>query len=566
MSSPIIRISWITTLLALLAFAPGAAAAVKATPYGGTTDARPGAHGTLTAGVTFDYGSSTSESVKKILIDTPAGGLGNPNAVPYADRCTKQTFESGLCDKKSQIGVVTISATAYTLGFIPIPMNDMTGTISEIQTSPEVPTLVGAYIQPPIGDPIRAYARFYPVTSGPEGDFRIRTETDPFPTSAKALGLSMPIQITKYEQKLFGVLASGTPFITNPTRCDTWIAGGYSTFWKSNAGADSDPFATGTKTWFASRPVPTTPDCTELAPLTATADTTIDAPARGEHAGLTTQIDIPGLGGSPLGAAVPKTIAVTLPKGVTIDVAQLGRVCSNENFAADTCPASARVGSVAITTPSIVDGLSGDVYLVKASPGHNLPDLGIQVHGAIEFSLRGTTRFVNVDQIETTFDSSPQVGFSTFRLGLDGGAGGLLLLRKCPTDGSNPRDGGPTRFAITTYQGQTTAFNSPTSFAAPPCVNYSVKLKKSRKCTKRGSLKVVPRIASPQSVSRLRIYVAGRYARQSTKAPFRMRAKLNKKLRAGRSHRYKIKVYFKPDATYQTGNVVTKSSSFRICR
>jgi hypothetical protein len=551
----------IITTTAFLMLVASATAAVKATPYGSTTDPRPGAHGTLTAGVNFDYGSSTSESVKQILIDTPAGGLGNPNAVPFADRCTKRTFESGTCGKQSQIGVVTISATAYTLGFIPTPMNNMTGTISEIQTTPEVPTLVGAYIQPPIGDPIRAYARFYPVTSGPDGDFRIRTETDPFPTSAKALGLSMPIQITKYEQKLFGVLASGAPFITNPTRCDTWLSGGYSTFWKSNAGADSDPFATGTKTWFASKPVPTTPDCAELAPLTATADATIDGPTRGEHAALSTTIEIPGLGGLPLGAAAPKSIAVTLPKGVTIDVAQLGRVCSNEDFAADACPADSRIGGVSITTPSIVDGLTGEAYLVKASPGHNLPDLGIQVHGAIEFSLRGTTRFVNINQVETTFDNNPQLGFSTFKLNLDGGQRGLLQVRKCPAEA-----GGPTHFEITTYQGQVTSFNSPTSYVAPACVDYAVALKKSKKCVARRNLKITPRIKERHAVSRARLYVAGRYSGQSKRPPFAIKAKLSKRLSPGRSYRYKIKVFFKPDATWPRGHVVTKSSSFRICR
>lgn len=556
----------IATVIACLAAMPGAASAATSQAYGGTTDVRSGAHGDQTSGVTFDYGRSTTESVKRVLIDTPAGGVGNPNAVPWAERCTKETFEKKQCDAKSQIGVVTISAIAYALGFIPIAMNDMKGTISEIQTDPEVPTLVGAYIEPPIGDPIRAYARFYPVTSGPDGDFRIRTETDPFPRSAKALGLDQRIQITKYEQKLFGVLRNGNTFITNPTRCDVWVGGGYAEYWESNAGADSDPLMTGTNTWHRGQPVLTTPDCSTPAPFTATADAVVEATARGEHAALTTTITVPGLGAAPLSAAVPKTIAVTLPKAVTIDVMQLGRICSNEDFAAANCPVSTGVGSVGITTPSIAAGLHGSVHLVKASPGHNLPDLGVNVRGAINFNLRGTTRFVNGNQLQTTFDDNPQTGFTTFQLRLDGGPSGLLVVRECPAGGNEPGDGGATQFDMTSYQSQARSVASPTAYVPPSCISYSVKIKSTKKCLKTRRLTLKPSIKSRGQVRYVKYWVAGKYVAKAKRSPFTARVKLSTKLRAGRTYRYRAKVYFKPSAAHPTGRTVTKSGKFKLCR
>lgn len=570
MKSPIARLALIAITATCLVLAPSAvgvasASPAKATPYGGTTDLRPGGHGDLTTGVTYDYGDNTSESVKRILIDTPVGGVGNPNAVPWADRCTKAQFEKSTCPAKSQIGVVTISAVAYAIGFIPIPMNDMTGTISEIQTDPEVPTLVGAYIQPSIGDPIRSYARFYPVTSGPDGDFRIRTETSDFPRTAKALGLDQRIQITKYEQKLFGVLKNGNTFITNPTRCDTWFAGGYDEYWDSSAGADSDPLMTGKKTWFKGKPVPTTPDCKQQAPLTVTADAKADGPVRGDHAALTTTIDIPGLGGKPLGAAVPKAITVTLPKALTIDVMQLGRICSDADFAASSCPATTQVGNARIEIPSIAAGLDGEVFLVKASPGHNLPDLGVRVHGAINFNLRGTARFVNGNQLQTTFDNNPQTGFSSFQLNLTGGPRGLLLVRECPAGGEEPGDGGPVRFDVATYQGQSTSFNSTTSFTPPSCLSYSVSVKSVKKCLRKRSLTIKPSIKSPGIVRYVKYYVAGKYVKKSKRKPFKVRVNLAKKLRTGKTYRYKAKVYFKPTPAHPNGRKVTKTAKFKLC-
>jgi hypothetical protein len=564
-NSPRTPLAAFVAIIAVMAFASSAGASVKTTPYGGTTDARPGGHGTLTTGVKYEYGN-TSETVKRILIDTPAGGIGNPNAVPLADRCTKKTFETSTCNAKSQVGVVTISATAY-LGIIPIPMNDMTGTISEIQTDSEVPTLVGAYIQPAIGDPIRAYARYYPVTSGPDGDFRIRTETDPFPTTAKALGLDLPIQITKYEQKLFGKLPSnGRPFITNPGRCDTWNSGGYAEFYRATGTPDSDPFGTGTKTYFKSANVPTQPDCRTEAPFNAGADAKVETPGRGEHAALTTDLTIGGLDADPQGSAISRTVTVTTPRAVTVDVAQLGRICSNEDFDAFRCPASTQVGTTSIATPMISAGLQGEVFLVKASAGHNLPDLGIHVHGAIEFNVRGTTRFVNGSQLETTFDGLPQAGFSSFRLNLAGGPNGLLLVRRCPTDGSDPADGGPTHFRLTSFQGQVREFDSATSFAPGSCLNYSLKVKGLGRCVKKRSLVFTPSIKPRDEVSGVKVYIGRRLVKTYAGSPAKIRVKLSNRLRAGQSVRVKLKVQFKPGAKYPSGQVITKTVRIRLCR
>ncbi|MGK2877237.1 MAG: hypothetical protein ACSLFF_01460 [Solirubrobacterales bacterium] len=557
-------------VIASLVVVPTAGAAYTATPYGGTTSAVVGGHGDLTTGALFDYGSNTTDTVKKILIDLPAGGVGDPNAVPYADRCTRDTFDHGTCDPKSEIGVATISAKAY-LGPIPITLTDQAGPISVIQTDPEVPTIVGAYIQPKllglkIADPIRTYAQFYPVTSGPEGDFRIRTETDVLPVEAKSLFGVLPIQLTKYEQKLYGVLGNGNVFITNPTRCDTWNSWGYAEFYSNNATANSDPFLTGTNQYTKTDVVPTTPDCSTPAPFTITADASVGGTTRGKPASYTTKLDIPGLQAVPQSPAVPKTVVVTLPDALNIDVKQLGRICSPAAFAARNCPASTLVGSASITTPMIKAGLQGNVHLVQASPGHNLPDLGVNVSGAINFNLLGTNRFVNTSQIQTTFDNIPQVGFSTFNLTIAGGTNGLLLVDQCPVGGSEPNDGGSTAFAMTSYQGQTRTFASPTTYTAATCSSFSVSLKSIKKCVKKRTLSFTPGIKSRGNVRYAKLYINGKQVKKVTKSPFKFKVKVSSKLKTGKSYGYKIKVYFKPDATYPQGRVITKTGHFKLCK
>lgn len=547
---------------------PAASAEITATPYGSTTDTTVGGHGDLTTGALFDYGTDTVSSVKKILIDTPAGGVGEPNAVPYADRCTKETFETSTCGAASQLGVVTISAKAWVVpGLISIPLDNMTGTISQIQTDPEVPTVVGAYIEPPLGaDPIRAYAKFYPVTSGPDDDFRIRSETSDFPTTSHTPAGDLPIQITKYEQKLYGKLSNGNVFITNPTRCDTWNSWGLAQFYGTNWTPNYDPFGTGTNDYVRTDAVPTEPNCSTLAPFTTTADASIQGNTRGAPATFSTQLKIPGLEAEPQSASVPKKVVAVLPDAVNVDVQQLGRICTNEQFNARSCPASTQVGSASISTPTIVAGLQGKAYLVKATPPNNLPDLGIIVDGAIQFSLRGTNRFVNTSQIQTTFDDIPQVGFSAFDLTIFGGPNGLLLVDRCPSNGVNPNDGGSTRFTVTDYQGQTRTIDSATKYAPPSCLSFSVTVKNVSKCVKKRSLSVSPAIKSRGEVRYVRYYVNGKYVKKVTKSPFKTTLKLSKKLRAGKTYRYKIKVYFKPSAAHPKGRVITKSAKFKICK
>lgn len=542
-------IAGIVAVLVLAVSAPSARADVELTPYGGTTDIRPGAHGDLTVGATFTY-SDANEDLRRVVVDTPAGGVGNPNAVPYENRCTRSTFETGVCPPASQIGEVQLDVTAM-VGVTPVPLS-LTGTISIIQTDSEVPTTVGAYIVPPIGVAVRSYATFYPVTSGPDGDMRIRSVTSDMPrtTDAGIFGV-LPIRIDRYEQKLFGYLSNGAPFITNPTRCDTWMSYGYAQAYDSNANADADPLMAGSNAFRKSAEVPTTPDCSTQAPFQILASASITDGGRGNSPTLSTTLEIPGLDFGDQSPDTPRTVVATLPKSINVDVLQLGRLCSATDVAADSCPASTRVGTASVETPLIKAGLQGDAFLTDPVPGNPLPTIVIFVRGAINFVVRSSNRYVNGSQMQSTFDNLPQPGFTKFTLNITGGKDGLLKNLSCPADGSTPIDG-PMTMAITGWSGQ--ASSTDVKFHFGGC--YGILTFRRTRCAKR-YLNVRPTYRSASEIAKVRLYINGRKVATKTRMPFKFKIPM-RNFKKGRKH-LMLRLF------YKDGTVVRRRTVFRRC-
>ncbi len=143
----------------------------------------------------------------------------------------------------------------------------------------------------------------------------------------------------------------------------------------------------------------------------------------------------------------PKTIAVTLPDGVSLspsansDNALAG--CSDaqfskSTFAAPTCPAGSNVGTVVIQTPSI-GRLAGNVYLGTAVGGHTarvLLDAVSDDYGTkARVKLEG---FLDVNETTgattATFNGVPPVNFTSFSMALRGGTNPVVSMpRVCGT-------------------------------------------------------------------------------------------------------------------------------------
>jgi hypothetical protein len=123
--------------------------------------------------------------------------------------------------------------------------------------------------------------------------------------------------------------------------------------------------------------------------------------------------------------------AVTLPKALILDQANLAKVCTRVQFAARACPKKSIYGFARAFTPLLDKPLEGPVYL--RSSDNELPDLVSDLHGQVPIVLDSRTDSVH-GRIRNTFDTTPDVPVSKFVLTLRGGRKGLLVNSKnlCP--------------------------------------------------------------------------------------------------------------------------------------
>jgi hypothetical protein len=123
--------------------------------------------------------------------------------------------------------------------------------------------------------------------------------------------------------------------------------------------------------------------------------------------------------------------AVTLPKALILDQANLAKVCTRVQFAARACPRKSIYGFARAFTPLLDRPLEGPVYL--RSSDNELPDLVSDLHGQVPIVLDSRTDSVH-GRIRNTFDTTPDVPVSKFVLTLRGGRKGLLVNSKnlCP--------------------------------------------------------------------------------------------------------------------------------------
>lgn len=575
----------------------------------------PGAHSDITVKHTYTYNgvpsgvaANTGDDLKQWILDTPAGFVGNPNAIPYDERCTvaqAATYVKSTpmppaangCPASSIVGSAKLTLGVDASGATGGVLN---GTIYEVQSAPPLqevpttlmtifPTIIPAFpLTPLVG--AKSSTQIAPVTSGPQGNFQLRSVSDgPIdrPDLSAALNQAPGTtvgHIKNIEQTLLGVLPNGNAFQTNPTRCDAWDTTLYSaTYGTPAAGggtasqtttlsgtADGGGDSSGSYAPFAAPS--TIPDCGTLAPFVATTTSSLSEFKRDSNPALTITTSNPGAPG----ADVPKTITGTLPASVTTDLQspalQAGVLCEVAQADAGACPAGSKIGSVAIETPMLLAGLSGDVYAVRGST--TVPDLRVYVTGALTFQMTGTSTFVGPrkNQISTTFTNLPQTPFTKFTLTINGSTKGqpdsLLTISKCPSNGKSPEDS-PFVYDESSWGGQ----SAQNTYTAPLANCFTVsKLPKQKKCVK-STLKVKPTVQSTALLQKSELYIKNgkKYKRVKVykKYPsnktlsFRMGSKVKK----GKTYRYQVKFIYKKTAATPTKYTVKKAtSSFKRCK
>ncbi|MGH2905942.1 MAG: hypothetical protein ACRDKI_04145 [Solirubrobacterales bacterium] len=582
----------VASFIALLVLAGSASALVKPTISTTLSDLQLGAHPDLTVNMNFSYGATGTvgspayedpatypqpsdfrESVNHLVVNTPPGLVGNPNAVPYADRCDISVFQTGTCPGTATIGTFSIATLLLPLdtppdpgdGGVPIAIPQIGAgaftKVSLLKTDPEIPAKIGVTVQPPFG--FQRILTIMEIAPDTAGDLHLRTVTpdgiDHVLRAGPASSSPPPgdplanFRVDSMQLTFEGVLANGNAFMTNSTNCKKWTSSIFADATYVNDNLDSDPLATGANNYRAGNLATLTPDCTNQldVPFPIVGTTKISSNARDVSPDFDFTVTDPGVQANGQASSTPRKVVTVVPASINVDVQQLSRICTDADFKADTCPASTKVGTVAIDTPLIAAGLSGDVYLVRNPNKTPLPDLAMQIRGAIHFTQRGTNRYINTNQIETTFDNIPEVGFSRLNVHLFGGPNGLLRTLGCPTSNKQPQDGSFT-YNFTGYTGATAS--STTKLNALNC--FGIQKLRSFGCVF-NLLRFQPTYTSRARIRRVVLIVDGKKTSTAKRAPFGF------KVPAKRFKKGKHKIVLK--ATYDDGTVSVKKSFFKRC-
>jgi hypothetical protein len=385
---------------------------------------------------TDSSGELEGGQARDVVVDPPAGLVGNPGAVPA---CPRQQFEgvSPNCPASTQIG--TLGATVPQFGHLLVPLYNLAAP-------PGTPTQFGFSL---FG---RNVSQLASVQT--EAGYLLRVSS-----------VDIPVEVTDATETIWGVPADPAndaerycrhedegqtallpnctsdaplkPYLTLPANCDAPL--------KTTVQADSrlDPgnFVDETVESLnaGGNPAPLTGcDAVPFNPEIASQATSKQASS---PSGLDFTLKLPDQGLESPGATAetePKKVVVTLPEGVTVNpsLAEGIGVCSVAQYNAEKleskpgegCPEASKLGSVIVHTPLLQEPAEGSLYL--ATPYENqfgtlaalymvarAPERGVFVKQAGKIELNETT-----GQLTTTFENLPPLPFSTFELHFREGA------------------------------------------------------------------------------------------------------------------------------------------------
>ncbi|HEY2631165.1 MAG TPA: hypothetical protein VGI26_02170 [Solirubrobacteraceae bacterium] len=124
---------------------------------------------------------------------------------------------------------------------------------------------------------------------------------------------------------------------------------------------------------------------------------------------------------------------VTLPPGMVINPGQAAGLaaCQEDQSGLGTegparCPNASKVGTVEISTPLLPDKLEGSIYVLQSNP----PDVKLLVAASADGVHLKLVGDVHMDtftgQLTTTFEKTPELPFTVFKLAFSGGAQAAL--------------------------------------------------------------------------------------------------------------------------------------------
>jgi hypothetical protein len=382
-----------------------------------------------------------TQNVKDIDVELPAGLIGDPSATP---RCTMSQLTAPLgtigCPEDTQVGTTTLFTNGATITF---PVYNMV-------PPPGKPAMFGFVV---LVDPVTAIATLRPAEAGgSEGyglDIHLNNISQGLPLAGTSLTFwgnpSDPAHNAErgrcLEAQTGGTPPAGgcpytanpKPFMTLPTSCTgaASVTRLHVTSW--NGESDAASFAT-----HGNFGEPLGTEGCSRVPFSGSVETSLGTPTADSPSSLGVDLKIPqNTNPEGLATANLKKTVVTLPPGISINPSTGNGLigCSVAQFdqfgeAASTCPQNSKIGTVEIKTPLIEAPIAGGIYLARQTenPFGSLIAIylvgeaeGVRVKLPGEIALDPTT-----GRLVTTFDNTPQVPFSDFKLNFFGGPSAVL--------------------------------------------------------------------------------------------------------------------------------------------
>jgi hypothetical protein len=373
------------------------------------------------AGANSDFAISLdtpdTADLKDLTIHLPPGLVGNPLATTT---CTEDQLNADACPAASDVGDVS-NAVTLTVQTLPPPIPPLSlpqtvnGNLYNVVPRAGEPARFGIVLDssPIPGLPGGVFPKII-LQSGAvlrPSDLGLDTVLNDLPNSAQVASLlTAGVHINSTSLTLSGKV--GNPpkgFIRNPTSCGT-----------HTVGFDADSYdgqtATGSTTF-------DTVNC-EAEPFTPELSAHVKPGPKGEAVEVSTTIS------QTIEEAGLQTAQVTLPKEL-FGSGAVGRGCLDADFQAGNCPPNTIVGTAVAASPLQSQPLTGPVALVQAgsAPG-GLPDIGLDLRGALGLKLKGTVALTPDARNVVTFAGLPDIPISEFTLTFSGGPGGITFATK----------------------------------------------------------------------------------------------------------------------------------------
>jgi hypothetical protein len=338
--------------------------------------------------------NEASDQVKDLTIHLPPGLVGNPLVTPL---CTVEQLESDSCPAESQVGALEVNLTIESL-----LTDTVSGALYNLTPQPGEPARFGIVLQSP-AEPLVPDTILQSPARLRKSDFGLDSVLTDIPNNTGP-PLNLDININSQDITLFG-LAGNPPqgFIRNPTSCGTKTTG-----FDATSYADPSTVVSAEATYDSL-------NCQNL-PFDPAFSAKIGAPGQTSPATkppLTTAI------GQTIQEAGIQRAEVILPTGVGADQAALLNQCPTPDFEASACPPNTLVGSALAASPLQSAPLTGTVSILEPLTPGALPNLGLDLTGALPLQLRGN--FVLSPGPGNAFEGLPDIPISKFELAFDQG-------------------------------------------------------------------------------------------------------------------------------------------------